>query len=163
MSLLKILKRNNSSLYTEETEKKVKKDGPFDMFKNFWVDSEWNKYNKNQKSNSFFMINRIMSIKLPEEAAMMSRYGIDGGNMVEFWRRLMKKQTKSAPSWLYTKTKGMKKADELKFDFDDEVYEYFFELNKCSKKDMLYAKKTNPSELYSELKEIKKMMESYKK
>ena len=82
MGFAKILSNRKKVIYTEETVEKAKADNAYDMFKNFWNDSIWDKYNRNQKKNAFFMINRIMSIKFPEEAALMCRYGIDGGNFV---------------------------------------------------------------------------------
>ena len=83
--------------------------------------------------------------------------------MISFWRRLMKKQTKSVPSWIYTKTKGMKKETGLKFNFDSSVYEYFLKLNKCSMKEVDYVKRLFPEELYAELKSIDEMINSYEK
>ena len=141
----------------------------FELFKDIWSDEKWSKYNLNHKKYVYFMFNRYMSINYPKHAALLSRYGLNGGYVVEFWKRVFKKQFKSMPNWIYTKTKNTsifnKESEKLKLidNFSPMVLKHFYQINNCSYKELNEAKRRFPDKVYQELKEIDDMILTYNK
>lgn len=156
-------KKGKKSDLSDDVKEKKKSTDLFVMMNNFFKDNEWKKYSLYEKSRNFFMINRYMSINYPIQSAIFSRNGIVGGHVVEFWRNVFIKQFKSMPNWIYTKTKKKSKEDKI-IDFSkfgDDVIEYFYNINKCSYKELNEAKKLYPEQLFEELTKIENMMKSY--
>jgi len=136
----------------------------FSMINNFFKPKEWSEYTNYDKSKSYFMINRYLSIKYPIQAAMLSWNNIKGDKVVEFWRRVVSRNFKTLPDWFFTKTKNVStKEKDIFVEFDGEVIDLFYKMNECSYKELDELKKRFPNETYEELKKIDKMSNSYQK
>lgn len=152
---------------TKELEDELisnKSDDVFAMMGNFWNIDKWNSYSLYEKTKNFFMVNRFMAINFPIQSAMMSRNGIVGGHIVEFWKRIFNKQFKGLPGWIYTRTQNNKKVVNTKYDFnkfDSETIDYFYSINNCSYKEFDECKSKFPKELFEELEDIQRRIKSY--
>jgi hypothetical protein len=150
---------------TEIKEIKKKSTDLFSMIGNFFKPSEWKQYRQYEKSMNFFMINRFMSINFPIQAAIMSRTGINGGYLVEFWKDVISSKFKTTPTWMYVRTKKVKdakpKSDNNIDEFSVEVIETFKYINKCGDKEFNELKKRCPDRLFEELNKIHTMTKTY--
>lgn len=134
----------------------------FSMMNNFFKQKDWNEYSQVDKTRNSFMINRFMSINFPIPSAMLSHSKVPGHVLVEFWKRIISKNHKSLPNWIYTKTKNTREKDPLDV-FSEEVEDYFFQINNCSYKELTEYRRKFPDKLLKEFQRIDEMLKSYKK
>ena len=131
----------------------------FALIKSFYDDKEYAKFTKNEKNKMVFMVNRRMAIRHPVESAYLSRMGISGYAVVDFWKDAITAQYKTYPGWLYTKTNTIKNKDEEKFSkFKTETIDVYLKRNNIELKTLNELFKRYPSELIEDLNKLEKQL-----
>jgi hypothetical protein len=134
----------------------------FDFIKIFFGENpEYYKLKKYDKGKNRFMINRFMSINYPTQAEMLNLNGTDPAHIVESWH-LVARNFKRTPGWMYTKVRKAEPKPGDGFVPSDETVKFYMNKFKISYKDFETCVKFNKAELYNELEELEKEMQSNK-
>lgn len=106
----------------------------FDYMKCFFSRDEkkWNGVSVKEKRTHFWRMNRMMSIKMPVQTAMISRLKVNLENVSDHWHRAMTAKYTDIPFWVYTKT--IKKNEDLKKKnkISNEMKRWYCENNEIS-------------------------------
>lgn len=77
----------------------------FDYIKTLFDKEAYREVTDSDKKKHSFMMLRYVSIKYPLEANSFNLNGVDQLSMSDYWHWFFSNNYKSAPNWLYTKTK----------------------------------------------------------
>ena len=146
--------------YKAELEPLKESNDFFAIIKSFYNDDEYAKFTKNEKDKMSFMVNRRMSIMHPLESAYLSRTGIEGYAIVDFWKDAITSKYKTYPGWLYTKTTPQTKdKNEEKFKrFSSEIIEKCLDWHDIERKTLDEMFRRYPSDVIKELEKIEKLL-----
>lgn len=112
-----------------------------------------------EKAQMCFLLTRFMSITLPVFSARLTRVGVNGVSVVNFWQSLLSKQYKSTPKSWYVKTKRAKEETnkkQNKYTPTKEVVDIYCRMNDVDHTTFLETEKRYRDELHEELKEIER-------
>jgi hypothetical protein len=115
-----------------------------------------------QKSDNFFMINRILSIEFPLMANKLNVNGIDPVTAVDAWYYFIAaKNYKSMPRWVWTKFSSAHKKEKSKvFLIDKKIIKYFLTKNQISERELNEMIEFCEKDLLEELKFLEKHKDS---
>lgn len=125
-------------------------------------DQKWKSHKVNDKAKHAFMVNRMFSINFPVQAQAMNINGFNPYATIETWR-VIAKQVKRAPGWLFTKMTKAKVVKKKGKEYipSDEVIKMYMDRNECSQQQFDDAMKFNKVELLAYLQKIEKQLEVY--
>lgn len=142
---------------TPTKDKPILKPGdPFTILNNFWNSEIFNRYSNYERNKGYFMINRRLAIMYPIMAAYFSKVGINGGEVIRWWKNFIVYQHPTYPRWLYTKSVAKSKATK-EYNPSQEVLSMYCKLNDCTMKEVKEAIRLFPDEIVEEFKEIEKL------
>ena len=146
--------------YDEQLKEQKESSDFFALIKSFYNNDEYNKFTKNEKDKMAFMVNRRMSIRHPFESAALSKMGIAGYAIVDFWKDAITTQYKTYPSWLYTKTvTSPKNKNEEKFSkFNSDTINLYLKRHDIEQKTLDEYFKRYPEDVLKELSNIEKLL-----
>ena len=124
----------------------------FDLIDSMWDDGKWANVSESDKRTHFFMIQRFMSIMYIKETSHMNLQQINYARVVDFWREVMKKNYRSKPQFLFTKTRKLGKEKEKKISVDQSVIDFYMRHNELDARDFDMLFKLFPDALNDELK-----------
>lgn len=119
----------------------------------FGSDKVWEEVGNNDKNKHSFMLNRLMSIQFPMQASMLNALKISQIGQAETWR-MIGKQYKRTPGFIYTKTSTKKEKTKKKYS-DDAVRKYM-QINEIGEREFKEALKFNEEEILKSLEIIDK-------
>ncbi len=125
----------------------------FEVIDNFWNSTKFNKYSNYERGKAFYILNRRMAINFPREAAMVSKIGINTGQVVHWWKLFMSKVYSGKPGWLWEKA-GKTVSTKKEYKPSDETVLTYCKWHDCTRKDVEEALKFFPKEMKEELEEI---------
>ena len=121
----------------------------------FGTDAQWDKLKSYDKSKNSFMTNRFLSIRYPQQASMFNALKIDPVGQAEAWRMVASKFSR-VPSFIYTKTKAIKKVKE--WDPNPKALELYLKINEIGERDYKQAMKFNSKEVKLAINRLAKQM-----
>lgn len=136
------------------------KDNPFTLLDSFWNEKEYETYSNYERNKNYYILQRRFAINFPEFACVLSRVGINGGEVVNFWKRFITMQLSEPPDWthwLKTKAGSSKESTTKTYKPSEELVKQYCELNGCSRKTYDEAMRMFPDELQDELKSLEKL------
>lgn len=119
--------------------------------------NEWKNIKRSDKAKNFFMINRFFSIQFPIQAQMINRNGIDGAAIVDMWKQVGSKFTKT-PGWIFTKTKKVETKKETKKEYSKELIDLYLRVNKIGIDDFNLLIKYHPEEMDKYFERLEKIL-----
>jgi len=131
----------------------------FEVIDSVWKNGEFTKYTNYQRSRAYFIFNRRMAIAHPIESALLSKVGINTGQVVNWWRGYLRKIYRNKPQWLWTKT-DKPVSTAKKYIPSTETVKIYCKWNDCTPKDVQEALLFFPKDMKEELEEIENI---YKK
>ena len=133
----------------------------FDFVKiSFSKKEDYEKLKAYEKSKHFFMFNRFMSIKWPNNANLFNHFKIQPDRVLDYWRSKTK-QAGSTPKWIYTSTKSKKKDKGVKTPNEETIKEYLA-LKNIARKDFESAVSMFGEKTYEPIFKYQKMKDSLK-
>ena len=130
----------------------------FDLIDSMWDDQKWWNISESDKKSHYFMIQRFMSIMYINESSHMNLQQINYARVVDFWREVMRRNYKSKPQFLFTKTKKLDKVKEKKIGVDQPVIDYYMKHNELDQRDFDILFILFPDALNDELKVYERNM-----
>lgn len=119
----------------------------------FGSDKVWNEVGNVDKNKHSFMLNRLMSIQFPMQASMLNALKISQIGQAETWR-MIGKQFKKTPGFIYTKTSTKK--EKAKRKYSDDAIKKFMQINEIGEREFKMAMKFNEDEMNKSLEIIEK-------
>ena len=115
------------------------------------------------KRKHFFMAQRFISIKFPEQVDFYNHVNINQVAVMDFWHRWLNIKYKSKPKWMYTKSVKKKskvtdKVAEKLAKIKITTVKYYMKFHECSQDDFDFRAEIFPDGLLDELKKIEKFM-----
>lgn len=151
-------------IYTELPPEKEEKKKGTDVFK--FIDiifdgvTDINKrFTRYELSKYYFMLNRFMSIQLPEGADKMNLNGIDEASVVFFWTKYLRHTYNTKPGFFYTKTKK----EVLEWTPTEDLKREYRKIHEMDNKTFKDAMRVYPKETMTQLKELENLLENYSK
>jgi NACalpha-BTF3-like transcription factor len=109
------------------------------------------------KTKNAFMLNRFMSINHPVQAQMFNKLGINSVGVADSWR-MVGRQYKRVPGWIYTKVRKSEKQKEKEFRPNEEALEMFMRINQIGEREYKEALKFSRDEVIDALKRLEKQI-----
>lgn len=133
--------------------------GLFELIKvMFTSPAKYADLNDIDKERNSWMCNRLMSINFPLQAHLLSKTGIKGIHLVDFWQKIASQQRRT-PGWIYTKTKNnTTKVKPFKYSHKDDAALFLMKKREWSLKDWDLNVRFNAEELQKELDFISKQI-----
>lgn len=131
----------------------------FDLIKVMFTNpGKYEKLGNIDKERNSFMINRVFSIQYPMQSHMLSRMGIKGIHIVDFWQRIARRNRR-VPQWIYTKTKNNQtKTKPFKYTLKDPEVKWYMNKHQLSEKDWYLNLRFNRENLKKDLDYISKQI-----
>jgi hypothetical protein len=105
----------------------------FEYIKTFYDGSKkFEQISDFEKRKQFFMFNRRMSIKYPEQANFFNFNGIDGALATDIWYEVIGKKSNGTPAWNYIKLNKKNKDTKKWYPKDMAMfkkYRNFYEMS----------------------------------
>lgn len=90
----------------------------------FRLKHQWTQVDDESKKAAFFIINRYLAKKYPNNAHFLNNKGFDESVALEIWF-IHQRQTNKTPDWFWAKPE-LKKFSKIEFDqIDDKILENF--------------------------------------
>lgn len=118
---------------------------------------EFKKTKMHERGKHFFMVNRLMSIQFPVQAAAFNHIKINGSQVVTFWQEMLSRKYSRTPGWMYVKTRKEKEAKKSLQPISDEVIRKYCEVHKISRRDVDDALAIIGEPMYNELKQFEQI------
>lgn len=141
----------------------------FDLIKVLFTDKQkWKKLTDYQKRNNHFIVNRRMSIKYPDLANYMNKYGLDGARVLDMWQIMFNgkffKRGKGGrkypivPQFIYTKSKSKKEPKQKKsWEPDKDLVKRFCIKYGISQKQYEDSLRFNKEKIYKKIQKFDKI------
>ena len=113
---------------------------------------EFKKTKLHERGKHFFMVNRLMSIGFPVQAAAFNHIKINPAQVVTFWQETLSKRYTRTPGWMYVKTKKEREKKKAEQPISEEVQKLYCETYKISRRDLEDAMNLLGDNMYQELK-----------
>ncbi len=108
------------------------------------------------KARSAFMVNRLMSVRYPVQAALFNRYQADPPSVVDYWESQVRGAGR-VPGWVYTKSAGVN-TKRKGAKPERRVVELWMQLNGVGERELAEAEGMDPDGLSAELKHLAKQV-----
>ena len=118
---------------------------------------EFKKTKLHERGKHFFMVNRLMSIGFPVQAAIFNHIKINPAQVVTFWQETLSKRYSRTPNWMYVKTRKEREKKKAEQPISDEVQKLYCETYKISRRDLDDAMAILGNSMYQELKEFESL------
>jgi len=123
---------------------------------------QYKKLKPYERAKFFFMLNRYMSIKYPQQANMFNILNVNPVHATDYWQRNMSKLFRVIPNWIYVKTA---KDKTVKKNYpSEEAIKLYLSKKEMSRRDLADAEKLYGMEVYepimsldAQLKQIAKL------
>lgn len=120
--------------------------------------AEFKKIKMHERGKHFFMVNRLMSIQFPVQAAAFNHIKINPSQVVTFWQEMLSRKYSRTPGWMYVKTRKEKEAKKTLQHVDDETIHKYCEHNKISRRDVEDGLAILGESMYKELKDFEQLI-----
>jgi hypothetical protein len=111
---------------------------------------------RHNKARSAFMVNRLMSVKHPVQAAALNRSQLEPPAVVDYWESQVRGAGR-VPGWVYTKS-GVNTAKRKGSKPERRIVELWMKLNGVGEAELEEAERMDPDGLSSELKHLAKQV-----
>jgi hypothetical protein len=118
---------------------------------------EFKKTKLHERGKHFFMVNRLMSIGFPVQAAIFNHIKINPAQVVTFWQETLSKRYTRTPNWMYVKTRKEREKKKAEQPISEEVQKLYCETYKISRRDLDDAMAILGNSMYQELKEFESL------
>jgi NACalpha-BTF3-like transcription factor len=109
------------------------------------------------KTKNAFMLNRFMSIQYPSQAQHFNQLGINSIGVADSWR-MVGRQFKRVPGWIFTKVKKSEKQKEKEYRPNEEILELWMKLNEIGEREYKEALRFSRDEVVESLKKLEKQV-----
>ena len=124
----------------------------------FNTSDKYEKLTKYERGKNRFMIQRFMAINYPEAANLLNWNGTDPAYVNDSFR-LVGRQFKRTPGWVYTKVRATKK-NKVGFEPKESTVEFYLKKNKASMRDYNEVLKSpRKIAMLKELEELEKLLD----
>ena len=124
----------------------------------FNTSGEYEKLTKYERGKNRFMIMRFMAIKYPEAANLLNWNGTDPAYVNDSFR-LVGRQFKRTPNWIYTKVRATKN-NTVDFEPKESTLKFYLTKNSATIRDYKETLKTPRKVLMlNELEELEKLLD----
>ena len=118
---------------------------------------EFKKTKLHERGKHFFMVNRLMSIGFPVQAAIFNHIKINPAQVVTFWQETLSKRYTRTPNWMYVKTRKEREKKKAEQPISEEVQKLYCETYKISRRDLDDAMAILGNSMYQELKDFESL------
>jgi len=118
---------------------------------------EFKKTKLHERGKHFFMVNRLMSIGFPVQAAIFNHIKINPAQVVTFWQETLSKRYTRTPNWKYVKTRKEREKKKAEQPISEEVQKLYCETYKISRRDLDDAMAILGNSMYQELKDFESL------
>jgi len=126
----------------------------------FSTSSEYEKLTKYERGKNRFMIQRFIAIRYPEASNLLNWNGSEAAYINDSFR-LVGKQFKRTPVWIYTKVRNTQK-NTVDFEPKESTLEFYLKKNEATLRDYNEMIKSPRKEsMLKEIEELEKLLDEH--
>jgi hypothetical protein len=124
----------------------------------FSTSSKYEKLTKYERGKNRFMMMRFMAINYPEAANLLNWNGTDPAYVNDSFR-LVGKQFKRTPGWVYTKVRATKK-NKVDYEPKESTLQFYLTKNESNMRDYIEVLKSpRKAAMLKELEDLEKLLD----
>lgn len=123
--------------------------------------TDWKKVTETEKYSYFFVLNRMLSIRHPQEINSCQIIGLGKQNsarMLDCWNVILSHKYTRIPAWVYTKSGTKGKTADVTKDISKDTVAYFVDMYELGTQDFSFLCSSSPAETRKELLKLEKSL-----